>query len=146
MEIFCCPLAKFSECIGRFDCHPILGFGTDKPEFLVLGENPALRDGIWRDCKSLEGIKRLYFRECMESKHNYGRLLKTLETIVPSFRIPETVYLSDIVKCPVIKGKPSNAMLEQCKSAYVEKTIQLLKPKFIVGLGRLPTKLVGGYE
>ena len=61
MEIFSCPFTKSSECSGRLDCYPIPGFGTEKPEFLVLGENPAIRNRIWQRCKSIKAIQQLYF-------------------------------------------------------------------------------------
>lgn len=144
-NIYNCPFTKSSTCKGRLNCHPIPGCGSEHPDFLVLGLNPALRGGIWCSCNSLESLKEMYCRECVDTRYGYGKLLKSLEGIIPRFNVPKTAYLSDIVRCPVVKGKPSKMMSEQCTTAYLEKTIQALKPKFIIGLGDLPAKMLGRF-
>jgi uracil-DNA glycosylase family 4 len=146
MMIFNCPHRDSIECDARLRCHPIPGYGSADPDFLVLGINPGRRRGVWRNYESLEELKSRYFAECMNPQHPYGKLLERLRKLIPQFDIPKTVYISDIVKCPTRRGTPSRDMVERCVSTYLEKTIKVLDPKFIIGLGDLPAIHVGGFR
>lgn len=144
MRIFNCPHMDSNECESRLCCHPIPGYGSAEPEFLVLGINPGKRRGVWHKCDSLEELKHRYFVECMNPLHNYGKLLEKLKKLIPTFEIPGNVYISDVVKCPTRAPSPPRKMIEQCFSEYLERTVQALNPKYIIGLGRIPAKYVGG--
>jgi uracil-DNA glycosylase len=146
-EIYNCPYSNSIQCSSRFHSHPIPGYGSEHPRFLVLGINPALRRGIWQHYDSQKDtLQEKYYKECINPQYSYGRFLNKLEEIIPEFEIPETVYLSDIVRCPVNNGNPTQSMLEQCKTAYLEKTIHLLQPEFIITLGNKATRLLSGHR
>jgi len=57
-EIYNCPRSKSRACKGRFNSHPIPGYGPANPVFLVLSMNPALRKGIWRNCGTREELQQ----------------------------------------------------------------------------------------
>jgi len=143
MMIFNCPHTDSIHCDARIRCHPIPGCGSANPEFLLLGINPGRRGEVWCKYDSPEELKQHYLIECINLKYPYGKLLKKLENLIPQFRIPETVYLTDIVKCPTRKGNPPKNMVEKCVSTYLEKTVQVLNPKFIICLGMQPRIFVG---
>lgn len=145
MAIFNCPHVDSIDCDGRIRCHPIPGCGSDAPEFLVLGINPGRRRGIWCKYDSLKELEYRYLAECINPQYDYGKFLERLVGLIPRFDIPNTVYLSDLVKCPTVKGNPSRKMFEKCVSTYLEKTIRILDPKFIIGLGMQPSLYVGGF-
>ena len=128
------------------ECNPIPGFGSDNPKFLVLGLNPGLRQGIWCQYKSLEKLQEKYLQECLDSKYPYGKFLWHLEEFVPGFQITRTVYLTDLVKCPVVENSnPSKQMLNKCYLAYWQDLVETLDPDYIIALGINPTKLIGGF-
>ena len=136
-RIYNCPHTNSDECNGRLNCHPIAGYGSTHPKFLVLGINPALRKEVWRFCKSQKELQEKYYEECMRTgRFGYGVLLAKLRDQIPDFDIPENVYLSDIVKCPTKLGLPSPQMIEKCRTAYLQNTIELLKPKIIIAFGK----------
>jgi hypothetical protein len=136
-KIYNCPYTNSDECNGRLNCQPIAGYGSTHPKFLVLGINPALRKEVWRFCKSQKELQEKYYEECMRTgKYGYGTLLTKLRDQIPDFDIPENVYLSDIVKCPTKFGLPSPQMIEKCRTAYLQNTIELLKPKIIIAFGQ----------
>jgi hypothetical protein len=136
-RIYNCPYTNSDECNGRLNCHPIAGYGSTHPKFLVLGTNPALRNEGWRFCKSQKELQIKYYEECMRTgRFGYGVLLTKLRDQIPDFDIPENVYLSDIVKCPTKFGHPSPKMIKKCRTAYLQNTIELLKPKIIIAFGQ----------
>lgn len=136
-RIYNCPYINSDECKGRLNCQPIAGYGSTHPKFLVLGINPALRKEVWRFCKSQKELQEKYYEECMRTgNYGYGTLLTRLRDQIPDFDIPENVYLSDIVKCPTKFGPPSPQMIEKCRTAYLQNTIELLKPKIIIAFGQ----------
>lgn len=145
MTIFNCPYTASKECDARLSCHPIPGCGPLDPEFIVLGINPARRGGVWSRYDCLEELKHRYLIECKKPQYSYGKFLGRLERLVPQFRIPQTVYLTDIVRCPTRQGLPPSGMIEQCVSAYMKKTLQVLHPQYIISLGRHPSIYVGGF-
>jgi len=145
MTIFNCPHTASKECDARLSCHPIPGCGPLDPEFIVLGINPARRGGVWSRYDRLEELKHRYLIECKKPQYSYGKFLGRLERLVPQFRIPQTVYLTDIVRCPTRQGLPPSGMIEQCVSAYMKKTLQVLHPQYIISLGRHPSIYVGGF-
>lgn len=134
-RIYNCPYTNTKECKGRFKCRPIPGYGSTHPKFLVIGINPALRQGVWRQYeKTQKALQEKYFDEC--NKYGYGVLLRELAQEIPEFDIPDTVYLTDIVRCPTVNGLPSPDMIKQCTAAYLEETVKLLKPKTIIAFGQ----------
>jgi uracil-DNA glycosylase len=146
-KIFNCPLRMEAECNQRLDCNPIPGAGPSHPKFLVVGLNPGLRRGIWRQYNSLDKLKRKYLQECLDPYHVYGKFLRQLEDAIPEFRIPRTVYLTDIVKCPTIRNtNPPEAMLNKCFLAYWQDLVGTTDPDFIIGLGKMPSKVIGGFN
>jgi len=145
MTIFNCPRTASKECDARLSCHPIPGCGSLDPEFIVLGINPARRRGVWSRYNCLKELKHRYLIECKKPQYAYGKFLGRLERLVPQFRIPQTVYLTDIVKCPTRQGLPPSGMIKQCVSVYMKKTFQVLHPQYIISLGRDPSFYVGGF-
>jgi len=147
LKIFSCPLKMETDCSQRLDCNPIPGAGSNQPKFLVVGLNPGVRGGVWCQYKSLNKLKRRYIQECFAPQHEYGKFLRQLEDIIPEFRIPRTVYLTDIVKCPTIRNEtPSESMVKKCHSTYWENMVQTFNPDYIIGLGGKVTKVIGGFN
>lgn len=147
LKIFSCPLRIETDCSQRLDCNPIPGAGSNNPKFLVVGLNPGVRRGVWCQYKSLKKLKTRYIQECFAPQHEYGKFLRQLENTVPEFRIPRTVYLTDIVKCPTIRNEnPSESMVKKCYSTYWENMIQTFHPEWIIGLGKKVTQILGGFS
>lgn len=106
-----------------------------------------MRKGIWFRYNSLEKLKQKYLQECLEPTKNYGKFLKHLEQIIPQFQTTRTVYLTDLVKCPNRENKnPTKSMIDKCHSTHWEDLIQTLDPKYIIGLGKMPTKVIAGFD
>ncbi len=144
-QIYHCPYATSKECGQRIDCHPIPGDGPAKPNFILLGRNPASRNNIWQNCESLEAIKKEYTKQCMAPNFEYGKLIRQIEAKIPDFRIIRSVYLTDLVKCPTTDNKmPSEEMIKKCREAYWKQTIATLDPKYIIVLGNDTAKAIGG--
>lgn len=143
--IFNCPCTKSQECSERFDCHPIAGYGSVSPKFVLIGMNPALRNGVWKAYKTPSILQEKYFTECTDYRFQYGRFLRRLENELLCFNLNKTVYLTDIVKCPVKQGNPSKEMVNNCVSKYLSQTINLLHPSYIIGLGSAVSKSVMGF-
>ena len=139
-RIYYCPYTE--KCTNRVDCRPIPGYGSAHPKFLVIGTNPGERKNIWkRFDKSQKMLQEKYFDECM--KYGYGDLLRELTNGVPEFNIPDSVYLTDIVKCPTVKNEtPGQLTIRQCRVTYLEETIKLLKPEIIIALGDIAASQV----
>jgi uracil-DNA glycosylase len=147
LKIFSCPLQMEMECSQRLDCKPIPGAGSNQPKYFVVGLNPGVRGGVWRQYKSLKKLKIRYIQECFAPIHEYGKFLRQLEDIIPDFRIPRTVYLTDIVKCPTVRNEnPSESMVKKCYSAYWENMVQTFNPDYIIGLGSKVAKIIGGFN
>ena len=146
-KIFNCPLRMEADCSQRLDCNPIPGAGSNNPKFIVVGLNIGVRNGVWCQYKSLDKLKRRYLQECFATNHEYSKFLTQLESIIPEFRIPRTVYLTDIIKCPTIRNAdPSESMLNKCYSAYWENVVQTLNPDYIIGLGNKVAKIIAGFN
>ena len=135
-NIYNCPFIASADCKQRLECSPIPGYGPENPKFLLLGLNPASRENIWRSCQSVDDLKKRFLKECMDHSKGYGKLIAQLEAVIPEFRIPRTVYLTDIVKCPTNNNAvPTQEMIRKCKEAYWKATLSTLNPQFIIILG-----------
>ncbi|GBD92757.1 uracil DNA glycosylase superfamily protein [bacterium BMS3Abin05] len=107
-----CPLAETRT-------HLVFGTGDEKADLMLIGEAPG-RD---EDLSGIPFVGRA------------GQLLnKILEAV--HFKRDE-VYIANIIKCrPPQNRDPLLSEVEQCEP-YLKKQIDIIKPKFILALGRI---------
>jgi DNA polymerase len=103
---------------------PVIGQGSLKARIVFVGEAP----GVKEDASSVPFC---------------GRSGKFLDELLFSAKINrEDVYICNIIKCrPPENRDPSEKEIKAC-SCYIEKQIELIKPKVICPLGRLSMKFV----
>ncbi len=72
-----------------------------------------------------------------------GRAGKILEELLESIDLKrEEVYITNIVKCRPLKNRdPKEEEIQKCEY-FLEKEIEILKPKIICPLGRYSSKLI----
>lgn len=144
-SIYQCPHKNSTVCKQRTESGPIPGGGPKNPKFVLLGLNPATRNDIWATFNDLESKRNQFMKECMNPSFGYGKLIHQLEALIPDFRIPRTVYLTDVVKCPTTDNTaPSDEMIEQCKESYWAKLITELDPTHIIVLGSSASRALNG--
>ena len=106
-----CPLSQ-----GRTSAVP--GEGSSNPEIMFIGEGPG-------------------FNEDRQGRPFVGPAGQFLEQLLASIGMKrEDVYITNMIKCrPPNNRDPLPGEMEACRP-YLDKQIQLLKPKVIVTLGR----------
>jgi len=115
-------IAACSNCPLHSSCLPLPPAGSDKAAIMMVGERPDSEADLMRE--PFAG------RE--------GRLLDRLLKEAGLAR--EEVFLTYVVKC-ASKEEPSESTIATCKS-WLWKEIQALRPRVIVTLGKLPTRLL----
>ena len=103
---------------------PVIGQGSLKARVVFVGEAPGVKEDA-------SGVPFC------------GRSGKFLDELLFSAKINrEDVYICNIIKCrPPENRDPSEKEIKSC-SCYIEKQIELIKPKVICPLGRLSMKFV----
>ena len=115
LKIKSCTLCRLSQT----RTHAVPGFGRIMgTQVMMVGEGPGRN-------------------EDMEGKPFVGAGGKLLDELLSSVGLKrEEVYVTNIVKCrPPDNRKPFQDEIEICTSNYLEKQIQILKPKLICTLG-----------
>jgi len=69
-----------------------------------------------------------------------GKFLNELLEMVGLKR--EDVYITNIVKCLPPNNQPSEESIKKCTSLYLDKQIEIIRPKIIVTLGEIATKYI----
>ncbi len=112
-------IKKCQRCpLGQLRTHPVPGSGSYDARIMFVGEAP----GYWEDQKGLPFVGRA------------GRILDELLEEIGLKR--EDVYITNIVKCrPPGNRDPTEEEIKAC-SPYLDKQIDLIRPKIIVPLGR----------
>jgi uracil-DNA glycosylase len=112
-----CPLYKQRKI-------PVIGQGSHKARIMFIGEAPGKNE-------DLTGVPF-----CGRS----GNVLNELLASVGISR--EDVYIANIIKCrPPLNRDPEEKEIRAC-SKYIERQIDLIKPKVISPLGRYSMKFV----
>ena len=113
-----CPLWK-----GRKKAVP--GEGDIDAKVVFLGEAP----GYWEDVKGLPFV---------------GAAGKVLDGLLESIDLPrESVFITNIVKCrPPENRDPRSVEVKTCTSLYLDRQVNLIKPKVLVTLGRHSTAYI----
>ena len=103
---------------------PVIGQGSLKAKIMFVGEAPGAKEDA-------SGIPFC------------GRSGKFLDELLVSTKINrEDVYICNIIKCrPPENRDPSEKEIKAC-SKYIEKQIEIIKPKVICPLGRLSMKFI----
>ncbi|NJE11283.1 type-4 uracil-DNA glycosylase [Thermococcus sp. MAR1] len=104
--------------LGRLRTNAVPGSGSYDAKVMFVGEAP----GYWEDQKGLPFVGRA------------GRILDELLAEIGLSR--EEVYITNIVKCrPPENRDPTEEEIRAC-SPYLDRQIDLIRPKVIVPLGR----------
>ena len=80
------------------------------------------------------------YREDIEGKPFVGSAGEFLETLLSTANLPrENVFIGNILKCrPPRNREPRSQEIEMC-TPYIDKQIQIIKPRIIATLGRYAT-------
>ncbi len=102
----------------------VFGSGSDRSKLVIIGEAP----GAEEDKTGLPFVGRS------------GKLLtKMLEAIGLS---RDDVFICNVLKCrPPNNRDPKSDEIKQC-SIYLDKQLEILKPKYILALGRISAKRI----
>ncbi len=122
--------SEIEEC-ERCDLHetrtnPTPGVGPADAEVMLIGEAP----GYHEDKKGVPfvGAAGEFLTELLEEEAELSR--------------EEDVFITNLVKCrPPNNRNPTDREIEAC-SPYLEKQIQIVKPKLIVALGKFATQVL----
>jgi uracil-DNA glycosylase family 4 len=120
-----CPLWK-----GRNKAVP--GEGNVNASVFFVGEGP----GYWEDIKGRPFV---------------GAAGNVLNTLLEKIELPrENVFITSVVKCrPPGNREPRPKEIKTCTSLYLNRQINIIKPKIIATLGRFSTHYIlskEGYE
>jgi len=113
-----CPLYK-----NRKNAVP--GEGDWKNKIMLIGEAPG-------------------FNEDEQGRPFVGRAGKLLEEFLNSIgKRREEVFITNVVKCrPPNNRQPEEEEIKTCTSSYLDKQIELIRPKLIVCLGNVSAKYI----
>jgi uracil-DNA glycosylase len=104
--------------ISRGRTNAVPGEGPENPEIMFIGEAPG-----WNEDK--------------QGRPFVGQAGQFLETLLASINLNrKQVYIANVVKCrPPENRDPLPTEIQNC-APFLEKQVELLKPKMIVTLGR----------
>jgi DNA polymerase len=101
----------------------VVGNGNEYADILFIGEAPGAEE-------DKEGIPFC------------GRSGKLLRELIKEANIQDNVYITNIVKCrPPENRDPAENEIRSCMP-FLRKQIEQIKPKFIVGVGRISSKRI----
>lgn len=126
-----------SKCpLGKYRLNPAFGVGSLRAQVMFIGEGPG-------------------FDEDHKGEPFVGKAGQLLDRILGSIGLSrDSVYIANIVKChpmidptnPEKRGNdraPSQEEINACKS-YLDQQIKMIRPKYIVTLGAVATKVMLG--
>jgi uracil-DNA glycosylase len=121
-EVLACEKCLLSEERIRNNFYPVVGKGNPGSEIMFVGEAPGLQ-------------------EAKTGRPFCGAAGKILDELLASVGIKrETVYIANLLKCrPPGNRDPLPEEIKAC-APYLEKQIEVLKPKVLCLLGRHSTK------
>jgi len=104
--------------LGELRTNAVPGSGSYEAKIMFVGEAP----GYWEDQKGLPFV---------------GRAGKVLDELLAGIGLKrEEVYITNVVKCrPPNNRDPTEEEINAC-SPYLDKQIDIIRPKIIVPLGR----------
>jgi uracil-DNA glycosylase family 4 len=107
----------------------VFGVGDENADWMFVGEGPGADEDALGD----------------PFVGQAGRLLDNMLAAI-GLRRGEDVYIANIVKCrPPGNRNPEPAEAEKCEP-FLQRQIELVKPKLIVALGRIPAQNLLGRE
>jgi uracil-DNA glycosylase len=112
-----CPLYKTRT-------NPVIGEGSLNSEIIFIGEAPG-------------------FNEDIQGKPFVGQAGKIFDELLNSVNLKrEDIYITNILKCRPPKNRnPSDNEIETC-TPYLNKQIEIIKPKIVCCLGNFSTKFI----
>lgn len=112
-----CPLSKTR-------INPVFGEGEETAEIMFIGEAP----GYWEDQKGIPFC---------------GAAGKILDELLESIKLKrEEVFIGNLLKCrPPNNRDPKPEEIQAC-SPFLERQIEIIKPKVICPLGRYSMKFI----
>lgn len=115
MMISACNLCKLAET----RTHAVPGEGPENAKLMLVGEGPG-------------------FNEDQQARPFVGAAGKFLDQLLASVDIKRSdVYITNVVKCrPPENRDPLPNEVQTCCTTYLDKQVELIKPKVIVTLGR----------
>jgi DNA polymerase len=77
-----------------------------------------------------------------------GRAGRLLNSVLESIGMPrENVFITNIVKCrPPRNRKPTKREMDTCNEAYLQRQIDVIRPRLVVLLGRTAAQALLGAE
>jgi len=110
--------------LGRLRTNAVPGSGSYEAKVMFVGEAP----GYWEDQKGLPFV---------------GRAGKVLDELLAEIGLTrDEVYITNIVKCrPPDNRDPTEEEIRAC-SPYLDRQIDIIRPKVIVPLGRHSMKYI----
>jgi len=97
---------------------PVFGEGPSNAKIMLVGLGPG-------------------YHENLQGRPFVGPAGKLLEKLLASVGLKrEQVYITNVIKCYLPDNKPTESEIKAC-SFYLEKQIELIKPKIIIALGNV---------
>ncbi|NGX63129.1 MAG: hypothetical protein KR126chlam6_00536 [Candidatus Anoxychlamydiales bacterium] len=103
--------------------HAVFGSGSFSSKIMIIGESPGTREDLLG--KPFVGKAGEILNECLK-KANLKK---------------DQIFITNLVKCHPLKNRdPKIYEIEMCTKNYLDRQIDLIKPKIIITLGRFATK------
>ncbi|OYT41863.1 uracil-DNA glycosylase [Candidatus Pacearchaeota archaeon ex4484_26] len=103
--------------------HALLGEGSLDAEIMFIAEAPG-------------------YNEDLQGKHFIGKAGKVFDELLDSIKLNrEEIYITNVLKCKLPKRKIKEEYVKKC-TPYLDKQIDIIKPKIIVPLGKLAASYV----
>ncbi len=119
-EILNCKKCK----LGKTRTNPVIGEGSSEAKIMFIGEAPG-------------------FNEDKQGKPFVGQAGKIFDELLSSIGLKrEEIYITNILKCrPPENRNPTQEEIKAC-SLYLNKQIDIIKPKIICCLGNFATDYI----
>jgi len=104
--------------------HPVFGEGPENAKVMLIGLGP----GYWENQKGRPFVGAA------------GKFLNELLSLAELKR--EDVYITNVVKCYLPENKVTEEEVKVCTSLYLDKQIEIIKPKIIITLGNVATEYI----
>lgn len=157
-EIENCKSCEMREICEENDLQPAFPFGAIKNPLMLVFINPSPKNVTvhknWRHDRLFFYGDIRFWRFLAEVNLFDKKLLKLvkkfgwLPEFIPSFKeelAKKDVWITNLVKCPTLHGEyPQKNVVEVCKKKFLEKEIEMLKPRLIIAFGQFTYKMLTG--
>jgi DNA polymerase len=105
--------------LSRTRTQTVFGVGNEQPELLVIGEAPGREEDL-------------------RGEPFVGRAGQLLDSMLRAMGHPrESVYIANVLKCRPPGNRDPNGEEEASCRPYLERQLELLRPRLILALGRI---------